>query len=66
MSKNFKFLFKIKREILKGFKRIYWFSFTRIKYFILTLNSLIKKKKQRKTKYRYYFQQKKDLINLEE
>ena len=50
MNKNLKNLFKIKREILKGFKRVYWFSFTRIRYFILTLNSLIRKAKVEKNK----------------
>ena len=34
----------IKKDILKGFKRIYWFSYTRFKYIILTSNSFVKKK----------------------
>ena len=41
---------KIQREILKGFKRIYWFNYTRIKYYILTLNKLIRQTKTNKNK----------------
>ena len=36
---------KIKREILKGLKRIYWSNYTKGKYFILTLIFVFKKKK---------------------
>ena len=41
---------KMQREILKGFKRIYWFNYTRIKYYILTLNKLIRQTKTNKNK----------------
>ncbi len=41
---------KIKREILKGLKRIYWSNYTKGKYFILTLIFVFKKKKVLKNK----------------
>ena len=31
----------IKKDILKGFKRIYWFSYTILKYHYLTIKFLI-------------------------
>ncbi len=43
MNKKLNIIKKIKREILKGFKRLYWFNYTRIKYFILTLNNSIRR-----------------------
>ena len=50
MKKKINIKKKIQREILKGFKRIYWFNYTRIKYYILTLNKLIRQTKTKKNK----------------
>ena len=43
MKKKIDILKKFKGKFLKGFKRIYWFNYTRIKYYTLTLNKLIRR-----------------------
>lgn len=45
MKKKLSLKKKFLREIFKGLKRIYWFNYTKIKYFIFTFNFIIKKKK---------------------
>ena len=45
MKKKLSLKKKFLREIFKGLKRIYWFNYTKIKYFIFTINFIIKKKK---------------------
>ena len=42
MKRKINILEKIQREVFKGFKRIYWFNYTRIKYYTLTLNKFIR------------------------
>ena len=64
MKKKIDIFEKIQREILKGFKRIYWFNYTRIKYYTLTLNKLIRQIETNTIKYLCYYHQKKDQINL--
>ncbi len=45
MSKNNRSIFQsIKKDILKGFKRIFWFSYTKFKYHYFSLCFLLKKK----------------------
>ena len=50
MKKKIDITKKIKREILKGLKRIYWSNYTKVYYYILTLNFNFKKKKIFKNK----------------
>ena len=46
MTKNNRTILQsIKKDILKGFKRFYWFSYTVIKYYYLTLKFIILNKK---------------------
>ncbi len=45
MKKELSILKKIKREILKGLRRIYWSNYTKVDYYFLTLIFNFKKKK---------------------
>ena len=51
MAKNSRTrLESIKKDILKGFKRIYWFSYTFIKYYFFTIKFRLFNKKINKFK----------------
>ena len=57
----------IKKDILKGFKRSYFFIYTILKYNFISIKALISQKKKNKfLKFHYYYQLEKDLKNLKD
>lgn len=56
----------IKKDILKGLKRSYFFLYTILKYNFISINALISQKKNKFLKFHYYYQQEKDLKNLKD
>ena len=40
----------IRKDIIKGNRRLYWFLFTKLKYFFLSINDFLKKKQNRSHK----------------
>ena len=56
----------LNKDFKKGIKRFFWFSYTTIKYSILSLMFYLYKKKLVHIKYHYYYLQEKDRKNLKE